>query len=207
MDGTLTDEERAAIEQMLDEVSGKACAASWVPATLRKLLARASGQTSGQDSRVQSRPVPENTPARDAQEPANQAVTVTAAEPVAWAVTIGPQHDLSVYEAFAAHQKDEAMSLAKECLFGQTDRPLPIAPLYFAHAMADEILRLREAIRRLAEQDATLSVCGGAVQVTMDGTLTDAERDAIEFAIRKSTRLRDGGKTGAALRGLLERLG
>jgi hypothetical protein len=37
--------------------------------------------------------------------------------------------------------------------------------------------------------------------------LTDAEREAIEFAIRKSTRLRDGGKTGAALRGLLERLG
>jgi hypothetical protein len=66
---------------------------------------------------------------------------------------------------------------------------------------------LRTAIRRLAEQDATLSVQGGNVTVTMDGTLTDEERKAIEFAIRKSTRLRDGGKTGATLRGLLERLG
>jgi len=37
--------------------------------------------------------------------------------------------------------------------------------------------------------------------------LNDEEREAIEFAIRKSTRLRDGGRTGAALRGLLERLG
>ncbi len=37
---TLTDEEREAIEQMLDEVAGKAPAASWVPATLRKLLER-----------------------------------------------------------------------------------------------------------------------------------------------------------------------
>jgi hypothetical protein len=42
-----------------------------------------------------------------------------------------------------------------------------------------EIERLREAIRRLAEQDATLSVQGGNVTVTMDATLTDAEREAI----------------------------
>jgi len=41
---------------------------------------------------------------------------------------------------------------------------------------AAEIERLREAIRRLAEQDATLSVCDGNVTVTMDATLTDAER-------------------------------
>jgi hypothetical protein len=46
-----------------------------------------------------------------------------------------------------------------------------------------EIARLREAIRRLADQDATLSVCNGGVTVTMDGTLTDAEREAIEIAI------------------------
>jgi hypothetical protein len=44
---------------------------------------------------------------------------------------------------------------------------------------AVEIERLREAIRRLAEQDATLSVCDGNVTVTMDATLTDAEREAI----------------------------
>jgi hypothetical protein len=41
---------------------------------------------------------------------------------------------------------------------------------------AAEIERLRLAIRRLAEQDATLSVCDGNVTVTMDATLTDAER-------------------------------
>jgi hypothetical protein len=50
-------------------------------------------------------------------------------------------------------------------------------------AAADEIERLRLAIRRLAEQDATMSVCGGAVTVTLDATLTDAEREAIEQAI------------------------
>ena len=37
-----------------------------------------------------------------------------------------------------------------------------------------EIARLREAIRRLADQDATLSVQDGSVTVTMDYTLTDA---------------------------------
>ena len=37
---TLTDAERAAIEQMLDEVSGKACAESWVPDIHRNLLER-----------------------------------------------------------------------------------------------------------------------------------------------------------------------
>jgi hypothetical protein len=37
-----------------------------------------------------------------------------------------------------------------------------------------EIARLREAIRRLADQDATLSVQDGSVTVTMDDTLTDA---------------------------------
>jgi len=41
---------------------------------------------------------------------------------------------------------------------------------------AAEIERLREAIRRLAEQDATLSVCDGNVTVTLDAALTDAER-------------------------------
>jgi hypothetical protein len=44
---------------------------------------------------------------------------------------------------------------------------------------ADEIERLRFAIRRLADQDATLSVCGGNVTVTMDATLTRYERHCI----------------------------
>ena len=89
-------------------------------------------------------------------------------QPVAWAVTIGPPGDLSVYEAFADHQKDEAISLARECLFGETNRPLPLAPLYFAP------------------------------------TLTDAEREAIEWA---STVEWGNNPHAATLRGLLERLG
>jgi hypothetical protein len=36
----LGESEREAIEQMLDEVSGKACAESWVPEILRNLLER-----------------------------------------------------------------------------------------------------------------------------------------------------------------------
>jgi hypothetical protein len=62
---------------------------------------------------------------------------------------------------------------------------------------ASEIETLRTAIRRLADQDATLSVCNGNVTVTMDAgcpyvvgkttkycslppfTLTDAEREAL----------------------------
>jgi hypothetical protein len=42
----------------------------------------------------------------------------------------------------------------------------------------EEIARLKEAIRRLADQDATLSVVGGNVIVEMDA-LTDEEREAI----------------------------
>jgi hypothetical protein len=42
-----------------------------------------------------------------------------------------------------------------------------------------EVALLREAIHRLAQQDATLSVSGGNVTVTMDATLNDEEREAI----------------------------
>ena len=65
----------------------------------------------------------------------------------------------------------------------------------------EENARLREAIRRLAEQDAPLSVCDGNVTVTMDATLTDAEREALEVACQ-DLRHRD---EVATLRGLLER--
>jgi hypothetical protein len=65
---------------------------------------------------------------------------------------------------------------------------------------AAEIARLREAIRRLAEHDATLSVCGGAVTVTMDATLTDAERQAIMRAMYRAV-----GVDSAVLGSLLER--
>ncbi len=75
-----------------------------------------------------------------------RSVASAGSQPVAWAVTAGPPGDLSVYEAFADHQKDEAMSLARECLFGETNRPLPLAPLYFAPTLTDEE---REALRRM----------------------------------------------------------
>jgi hypothetical protein len=65
-----------------------------------------------------------------------------------------------------------------------------------------EIATLREAVRRLADQDATLSVCDGNVTVTLDATLTDEERAAIELAISKRLDL-DAIYT---LRNLLKRL-
>ncbi len=71
--------------------------------------------------------------------------------------------------------------------------------------LVGEIERLREAIRRLAQQDATLSVVGGNVIVEMDATLTDAEREAVDAALGWCDD-RDT-KTIATLRGLLERLG
>jgi hypothetical protein len=71
-----------------------------------------------------------------------------------------------------------------------------------------EIERLRLAIRRLAEQDATLSVCDGAVTVTIDITLTDAERKAIREAADAyalDDLDSDCDRIAATLRGLLER--
>ena len=62
----------------------------------------------------------------------------------------------------------------------KADAPIQRALVVSAAA---EIERLRFAIRRLADQDATLSVRGGNVIVTMDATLTDAEREAIETAM------------------------
>jgi len=82
--------------------------------------------------------------------------------------------------------------------------------------IAVEILKLRvaeleQAIRRLAEQDATLSVVGGNVIVEMDTTLTDAEREAVEAAIGvlgcDDGTLADCSDIVAPLRGLLERTG
>ncbi len=82
-------------------------------------------------------------------------------------------------------------------------------------ALEDEITRLRLAIRRLAEQDATLSVCDGNVTVTMDATLTDDERVAVDMAIDLLNGVEDvsagaSSRADAAattLRGLLERMG
>ena len=75
--------------------------------------------------------------------------------------------------------------------------------------LAAEVRRLRAAIAALADQDATLSVCDGAVTVTMDGTLTDDERAAISFA-SDAYALNDDDhdcwRIANTLRGLLERL-
>ena len=70
--------------------------------------------------------------------------------------------------------------------------------------LAEELEKHREAIRRLAEQDATLSVHDGRVIVTMDATLTDEEREAIDVTIMH---LENGGREplAATLRNLLER--
>jgi hypothetical protein len=75
-----------------------------------------------------------------------------------------------------------------------------------------EIASLREAIRHLAEQDATLSVQDGSVTVTLDATLTDEEREAIAWfaEVRKPltrlTQSHNREKYKDTLRKLLERL-
>lgn len=77
-----------------------------------------------------------------------------------------------------------------------------------------ENAQLKEAIRRLADQDATLSLLckrdgSQVVTVTMDGTLTDAEREAVERVSVAYDLLPTKGarQIAATLRGLLERLG
>jgi hypothetical protein len=91
---------------------------------------------------------------------------------------------------------------------------------------AAEIELLREAIRRLADQDATLSVCDGNVTVTMDGpcpyvvgkttlhcsltplTLTTKEREAIDEAVNFYGGVEEDARCqtlAVTLRGLLDR--
>ena len=72
--------------------------------------------------------------------------------------------------------------------------------------LAVEVRRLRGAIAALADQDATLAVQGGSVTVTMDATLTDDEREAVEQAAGRAHQDALHG-AAATLRGLLERLG
>jgi hypothetical protein len=83
-----------------------------------------------------------------------------------------------------------------------------------------EIERLKDAIRRIADQDATLSACAGEVTVQVDGTLSDHERKSIDRVIfllnYQADELDKSGlydysashrKDIAALRTLSERLG
>jgi hypothetical protein len=72
----------------------------------------------------------------------------------------------------------------------------------------DESTLLSEAIRRLAEQDATLSVVNGNVIVQIDATLTAEERRAIREAAdayEENNEDADCERIAATLRGLLER--
>jgi hypothetical protein len=74
-------------------------------------------------------------------------------------------------------------------------------------SLRSENERLRAAIRLLADQDATLSVQGGSVTVTMDATLTDEEREAIVWCVEMAeTTATECDEELAALRGLLARL-
>lgn len=70
---------------------------------------------------------------------------------------------------------------------------------------AAEIERLSEAIRRLADQDAALSVCDGRVTVTMDATITDEEREAIRWFAGYGD-LQSEARRAEVLAGLLKRL-
>jgi hypothetical protein len=63
---------------------------------------------------------------------------------------------------------------------------------------------LREVIRRLVDQDATLSMCDGNVTVTTDATLTAEEREAIEWAVSAARNVDHPAED--PLRKLLERL-
>jgi len=84
---------------------------------------------------------------------------------------------------------------------------------WLRHAFADQTIRaviaesecarLREAIRRLVDRDATLSVQGGNVTVTMDATLTSAEREALHYVCGDVNDI--PGTAEDILRGLLER--
>jgi hypothetical protein len=69
---------------------------------------------------------------------------------------------------------------------------------------ADEIESLRKAITGIADQDATLSVCNDNVTVTMDATLTDAEREAIAACVADDEAA-TAHERADTLRGLLTR--
>jgi hypothetical protein len=89
-------------------------------------------------------------------------------QPVAWAVV-----DTQGKPVVFAFDQNEAVWHARKGDF--------IWPLY-RQAQPSLSQDQLNALARLADQDATLSVSGGQVTVTMDATLTDEEREAIEVA-------------------------
>jgi len=130
--------------------------------------------------------------------------TGEAQEPVAWAVMSGRR----AYGVYSTRGEAEAICRwLCEDESGDIWRVVPLAP-----EQADaEIARLRDAIRRLADHDATLSVCDGNVTVEMDATLTAEERVAVELAAGDCLYHQDPGGRAQWIRqqllGILERTG
>ena len=75
------------------------------------------------------------------------------------------------------------------------------------HDAAEEIERLRLALARLADQNATFSVIGGNMIVDVDASLADEEQAAIRTAISECESMPTARSREAAdvLRLLLER--
>ena len=79
--------------------------------------------------------------------------------------------------------------------------------------LREENKQLREAIRRIADQDATLSVCDGNVTVTIDAFLTPEEREALQgcindigqYADEMALSATEAAEKQAPFRALLER--
>lgn len=124
------------------------------------------------------------------------------------------EYDWTLIPLYAGPQTWQDETAAAEAAFERSgvkptwpaDEAGNIGPM--AAAMADEIGRLRVAIHSLADQDATLSVCDGNVTVTLDATLTNAERDAVATAdAYMSAAGCHNTNVQKTLRGLLERLG
>ena len=107
---------------------------------------------------------------------------------------------LADYRIWKSQQEERVGTHSKRChLWPRHERCM-------IHRLAAELEKSRQAIRRLADQDATLSVCDGNVTVTMDATLTDAERGAMESALDFCERTDKPLPTSdqiATLRGLL----
>ena len=106
--------------------------------------------------------------------------------------------------------RDHFASAAQTCPYvvGRTTLHCSLTPLAEKERaeLQSEIDSLRLAIRRLADQDATLSVCNGNVTVTMDWTLTDAEREAIAWFAEYGD-LQAEARRAEVLKRLLKRLG
>jgi hypothetical protein len=92
-----------------------------------------------------------------------------------------------------------------------SDDPLAVCSRHLANsqhiieAKNAEIAQLKEAIRLIADQYATLTVQGCDVIVTMDATFTPEEREAISLAYSRLTADAKYEEVAATLRNLLER--